>query len=261
MNRIVMMAMAGCGIVLPVSADAATVAHAADAATAAAKADAAPTAAHAENTSLSDSSKVFDIDEVVVVSQPKEVMRLRQQALSSTSMSSSLMKKMGASDLRDLSLFVPNFVMPNYGSRLSSSVYVRGIGSRVNSPAIGLYLDGIPVMSKSAFNLHNYQLSRVDVLRGPQGTLYGQNTEGGLVKMYSHNPFDYQGSEVKLSYGSKYYRNVEAAHYHKFNNHLALSLAGFYEGEKGFFRNTFTGERSDQYDEAGGKLMRKARFT
>ena len=87
MNRIVMMAMAGCG---------ATVAHAADAATAAAKADAATTAAHAENTSLSDSSKVFDIDEVVVVSQPKEVMRLRQQALSSTSMSSSLMKKMGA---------------------------------------------------------------------------------------------------------------------------------------------------------------------
>ena len=177
MNRIVMMAMAGCGIVLPVSADAAT---------AAAKTDAAPTAAHAENTALSDSSKVFDIDEVVVVSQPKEVMRLRQQALSSTSLSSSLMKKMGASDLRDLSLFVPNFVMPNYGSRLSSSVYVRGIGSRVNSPAIGLYLDGIPVMSKSAFNLHNYQLSRVDVLRGPQGTLYGQNTEGGLVKMYSH---------------------------------------------------------------------------
>ena len=78
--------------------------------------------------------------------------------------------------------------------------------------------------------------------------------------MYSHNPFDYQGSEVKLSYGSKYYRNVEAAHYHKFNNHLALSLAGFYEGEKGFFRNTFTGERSDQYDEAGGKLLLKARF-
>lgn len=48
MNRIVMMAMAGCGIVLPVSAHAATVAHAADAATAAAKTDAAPTAAHAE---------------------------------------------------------------------------------------------------------------------------------------------------------------------------------------------------------------------
>ena len=224
--------MAGLGIALPVSAD----------------------------TALSDSSKVFDIDEVVVVSQPKEVLRLRQQALSSTSLSSSLMKKMGVSDLRDLSQFVPNFVMPNYGSRLSSSVYVRGIGSRVNSPAIGLYLDGIPVMSKSAFNLHNYQLSRVDVLRGPQGTLYGQNTEGGLVKMYSRNPFDYQGTDIRLSYGSKYFRNVEAAHYQKFNEHVALSLAGFYEGQNGFFRNTHTGDRSDQYNEAGGKMLLKTRF-
>ena len=224
--------MAGWGIALPISAE----------------------------TALSDSSKVFDIDEVVVVSQPKEVLRLRQQALSSTSLSSSLMKKMGVSDLRDLSQFVPNFVMPNYGSRLSSSVYVRGIGSRVNSPAIGLYLDGIPVMSKSAFNLHNYQLSRVDVLRGPQGTLYGQNTEGGLVKMYSRNPFDYQGTDVRLSYGSKYFRNVEAAHYQKFNEHIALSLAGFYEGQNGFFRNTHTGDRSDQYNEAGGKMLLKTRF-
>ena len=224
--------MAGWGIALPISAE----------------------------STLSDSSKVFDIDEVVVVSQPKEVLRLRQQALSSTSLSSSLMKKMGVSDLRDLSQFVPNFVMPNYGSRLSSSVYVRGIGSRVNSPAIGLYLDGIPVMSKSAFNLHNYQLSRVDVLRGPQGTLYGQNTEGGLVKMYSRNPFDYQGTDVRLSYGSKYFRNVEAAHYQKFNEHIALSLAGFYEGQNGFFRNTHTGDRSDQYNEAGGKMLLKTRF-
>ena len=224
--------MAGWGIALPISAESA----------------------------LSDSSKVFDIDEVVVVSQPKEVLRLRQQALSSTSLSSPLMKKLGVSDLRDLSQFVPNFVMPNYGSRLSSSVYVRGIGSRVNSPAIGLYLDGIPVMSKSAFNLHNYQLSRVDVLRGPQGTLYGQNTEGGLVKMYSRNPFDYQGTDVRLSYGSKYFRNVEAAHYQKFNEHIALSLAGFYEGQNGFFRNTHTGDRSDQYNEAGGKMLLKTRF-
>lgn len=224
--------MAGWGIALPISAESA----------------------------LSDSSKVFDIDEVVVVSQPKEVLRLRQQALSSTSLSSPLMKKLGVSDLRDLSQFVPNFVMPNYGSRLSSSVYVRGIGSRVNSPAIGLYLDGIPVMSKSAFNLHNYQLSRVDVLRGPQGTLYGQNTEGGLVKMYSRNPFNYQGSDIRLSYGSKYFRNIEAAHYQKFNEHIALSLAGFYEGQNGFFRNTHTGDRSDQYNEAGGKMLLKTRF-
>lgn len=213
-----------------------------------------------ELSSLADSSKVYDIDEVVIVSQPKETMRLRQQSLSSTSLGSFQIQKLGTRDLRELSQYIPNFAMPNYGSRLSSAIYVRGIGSRVNSPAVGIYLDGIPVMSKAAFNLHNYQISRVDVLRGPQGTLYGQNSEGGLVRMYSRDPFQYEGTDVKLSYGSHYYRNVEAAHYQRINNRLALSLAGFYDGQTGFFRNQTTGDRADKYNEAGGKLMLKSRW-
>lgn len=147
---------------------------------------------------FTDSSKVFDIDEVVVVSQPKEAFRLRQQSLSSTSVGGFQIQKLGTRDLRELSSYIPNFVMPNYGSRLSSAMYVRGIGSRVNSPAVGIYLDGIPVMSKSAFNLHHYQTSRIDILRGPQATLYGQNTEGGLVRIYSRNPFEYEGTDLKF---------------------------------------------------------------
>ncbi len=213
-----------------------------------------------ELSSLADSSKVYDIDEVVIVSQPKETMRLRHQSLSSTSLGSFQIQKLGTRDLRELSQYIPNFTMPNYGSRLSSAIYVRGIGSRVNSPAVGIYLDGIPVMSKAAFNLHNYQISRVDVLRGPQGTLYGQNSEGGLVRMYSLDPFQYEGTDVKLSYGSHYYRNVEAAHYQRINNRFALSLAGFYDGQTGFFRNQTTGDRADKYNEAGGKLMLKSRW-
>ena len=215
--------------------------------------------AHADSV-LSDSSKVHDIDEVVIVSQPKEVFRLRKQPLSSTSIGSFEIQKLGTHDLRELSQYVPNFVMPNYGSRLSSAMYVRGIGSRINSPAVGIYLDGFPIMSKSAFNLHNYQLSRVDVLRGPQGTLYGQNSEGGLVKLYSRDPFQYTGTDVKLSYGSRYYRNIEAAHYHQFNEHIALSLAAFYDGQNGFFRNTTTGERADKYNETGAKMLLKTRL-
>lgn len=213
-----------------------------------------------ELSSLADSSKVYDIDEVVIVSQPKETMRLRHQSLSNTSLGSFQIQKLGTRDLRELSQYIPNFTMPNYGSRLSSAIYVRGIGSRVNSPAVGIYLDGIPVMSKAAFNLHNYQISRVDVLRGPQGTLYGQNSEGGLVRMYSRDPFQYEGTDVKLSYGSHYYRNVEAAHYQRINNRFALSLAGFYDGQTGFFRNQTTGDRADKYNEAGGKLMLKSRW-
>lgn len=209
---------------------------------------------------LSDSSKVIDIDEVVVVSQPKEIYRLRQQSLSSTSLGSFQMQKLGAGDLRQVALYIPNFVMPQYGSRLSSSIYVRGIGSRVNSPAVGIYLDDVPVMSKAAFNLHDYQLRRVDVLRGPQGTLYGQNSEGGLVRMYSRNPFEYEGTDVKLGYGSRNFRQVEAAHYQKVGDRLAFSVAGFYQGSNGFFRNTFMGERADLSNEAGGKMLLKIKL-
>lgn len=209
---------------------------------------------------FTDSSKVFDIDEVVVVSQPKEAFRLRQQSLSSTSVGGFQIQKLGTRDLRELSSYIPNFVMPNYGSRLSSAMYVRGIGSRVNSPAVGIYLDGIPVMSKSAFNLHHYQTSRIDILRGPQATLYGQNTEGGLVRIYSRNPFEYEGTDLKLSYGSRYYRNVELAHYHRINDHLAFTVAAFNDAQKGFFRNTNTGNRADKYDEAGGKIVLKAKL-
>lgn len=203
---------------------------------------------------LTDTSKVYDIDEVVVVSSPKEAFRLRQQPLSSNSLGSHQLANLGIQDLRELSGYIPNFEMPGYGSRLTSSMYVRGIGSRVNSPAVGIYLDGMPIMSKAAFNFHTYQLERVDVLRGPQGTLYGQNTEGGLVRLFTRNPLYYQGTDVRLGWGTKSWRNAELAHYRKFSDRLAMSLAGFYQGTNGFFRNQATGGRADSGDEAGGRF-------
>ncbi len=206
------------------------------------------------NISLLDSSRVHDLDEVVVISQPKEFQRLRQQSLSSSVFSSKEIYSLGVRDIRELSVFVPSFAMPNYGSRITSSMYMRGIGSRVNSPAVGFYLDGMPLISKSAFNFHTYQLDRVDVLRGPQGTLYGQNTEGGLVRLYTKNPLNYQGTDVNLGVGSRFYRNVEFANYSKFSDKFGMSLAGFYNGQNGFFRNTYSGEHADKYNEAGGRL-------
>ena len=134
----------------------------------------------AENISeLTDSSRVYDLDEVVVVSQSKEFYKLRHQPISSSVLTSGEMNLLGVRDLRDASNFVPSFVMPAYGSRYTSSMYIRGIGSRVNSPSLGIYVDNIPLMSKSTFNSHFYGIDRMDVLRGPQGTLYGINTEGG----------------------------------------------------------------------------------
>ena len=203
---------------------------------------------------VNDTSKVVDLDEVVVVAQPKEQVRLRLQPVSSNVFGSAQMQQLNVRDLSQLSQYVPSFVMPSYGSRYTSSMYVRGIGSRINNPAVGVYYDNIPLMSKAAFNNHFYMLDRVDVLRGPQGTLYGQNTEGGLVRVYSKNPMNYQGTDIRLGIGTGLFTNAEVAHYHRPSDKLAFSVAGFYSGLKGFFKNQNFDERNDKTNEAGGKL-------
>ena len=207
-----------------------------------------------ETIAINDTSKVVDLDEVVVVAQPKEQVRLRLQPLSSNVFGSDQMQQLNVRDLSQLSQYVPSFVMPSYGSRLTSSMYVRGIGSRINNPAVGVYYDNIPLMSKAAFNNHFYMLDRVDVLRGPQGTLYGQNTEGGLIRIYSKNPMRYQGTDIKLGIGTGLWRNVEVAHHHRPSEKLAFTVAGFYSGLKGFFNNQNFDEKNDKSLEAGGKL-------
>ena len=203
---------------------------------------------------VTDTSRVQDLDEVIVISQAKEFFNLRQQPISSTMFTTNETDRLAIRDLRDLSQYVPSFTMPNYGSRYTSSMYVRGIGSRINSPAVGVYYDNIPLMSKAAFNNHYYMLDRVDILRGPQGTLYGQNTEGGMVRIFSKNPMNYQGTDIRLGIGTGLYSNVEVAHHHRPSDKLAFTVAGFYSGLKGFINNQSFSEKNDLTNEAGGRL-------
>lgn len=210
--------------------------------------------AEAVDIDVNDTSKVQNLDEVIVVAQPKETAMLRLQPMSSSVLTSYEMRRLQVHDLSRLSDFVPSFQMPQYGSRLTSSLYIRGIGSRINNPAVGVYYDNIPLMSKSAFNNHFYMIDRVDVLRGPQSTLYGQNTEGGLVRVYSKNPMQYQGTDIRLGIGTGLYSNVEVAHYHRPSDKLAFSVAGFYSGLKGFINNRNFDQKNDLTNEAGGKV-------
>lgn len=198
--------------------------------------------------------RTVDLDEVIVVSQPKEVYRLRQQAMSSSVFTTEQMQMLQVSDVRDMSLFVPSFAMPYYGSRYTSSMYIRGIGSRINNPAVGMYVDNVPLMTKSAFNQHLYDVDRVDILRGPQGTLYGINTEGGLIRMFTKNPVNYQGTDIRIGGGSYGYRRAELTHYHKPTDKFAFSAALFYNGTNGYLTNDNLGEKADGMDEFGGRL-------
>ena len=203
---------------------------------------------------IKDTVRVCDLDELIIVSQPKEHFKLRQQPISSTVFSASDFDLMGCRDIKSMSSFVPSFAMPDYGSRLTSSIYIRGIGSRINNPAVGIYVDGMPLVSKNAFNFHVYEMERADVLRGPQGTIYGQNTEGGLVRLYTKNPMTSQGTSVRMTAATHNDYDIEFGHYSKLNNKLAMSFGGFYSNFGGCFDNQNTGEPADKMSEAGGRV-------
>lgn len=202
-----------------------------------------------------DTTRVIDIEEVVVIATPKENNRLRQQPLSATSFSQGDMRNNSVTSVKSLSGLVPNLFIPDYGSKLTTSVYVRGIGSRINTPAVGLYVDNIPFIDKSAFDFNYSDIERIDVLRGPQGTLYGRNTMGGLIRVFTKSPFTYQGTDISL--GAATYNNYKASvnHYHRISDKFAFSAGAFYEHDGGFFENVArNNEKIDKGNEAGGRM-------
>ena len=202
-----------------------------------------------------DTTKVVDIEEVVVIASPKETSKLRQLPASVSLISQKDMQANRITSLKSASNIVPNFFMPDYGSRLTSAMYIRGIGSRINTPAVGMYVDNIPYLDKSAFDFNFYDIERIDILRGPQGTLYGRNTMGGLVKVHTRSPFSYQGTDVKLSYGSgNNHRSAALTHYHRVNDRFAFSAGGYYEGADGFFTNSFLDKKVDEMQAGGGRI-------
>jgi iron complex outermembrane recepter protein len=164
---------------------------------------------------------------------------------------SELIKESEIRSLNDLSGTAPNFYMPDYGSKLTSPVYIRGIGSRINSPSVGLYVDYVPYFEKAAFDFDFFDIRRIEVLRGPQGTLFGRNTMGGIVNIVTTSPVDYQGSHINLSaagYGSY---SVNGGHYGKAGDKMAYSIAVNGLHNDGFYTNIFTGNKVDKLNSYG----------
>ena len=216
-----------------------------------------------------DTLRTTDIEEIVVVATPKENQRLRQQALSSTSFSQRDMRERGIAGIKDLSAGVPNLFIPTYGSRLTTSVYVRGIGSRTGTPAVALYVDGVPQVSAASYDFNFSNVDRIDVLRGPQSVLYGRNSMGGVIRVYTKNPMQYQGTDITLNGshvagaspdgrhdggGAGHYK-LNLTHYHRVNPRLAFSAHLFGEYDGGYFRNEARGdEHIDDQTDLGARM-------
>ena len=206
-------------------------------------------------TTPSDSFRVVDLEEVMFIASPKMQGKLKEQPSASSLLGQQDMLRHGINSLKGAAVVVPNLFIPDYGSRLTSAVYIRGVGSRINTPAVGLYVDNIPYYDKSAFDFPFYEVERIDVLRGPQGTLYGRNSMGGLIKVNTKNPFNYQGTDLRLSLAThNWQRHASLTHYHRISDIFAFSAGGYYDGNSGFWHNDFRHERQDKLESGGGRL-------
>ena len=144
-------------------------------------------------------------------------------------------------DLRNISGIVPNFYMQEGGLKLSTPLYIRGVGTVSGTPPVGLYVDGLPIFDKNAFVFDLYDIKQIEVLRGPQTTLYGRNSINGVIHIHTqvpNNTFSLQAKAGFASYESKNYQLVANIPIGKLYNKLSYS----YQESKGYFKNQF-----DQY--------------
>ena len=188
----------------------------------------------ADNVIVNDTIKTYNINEIVVTSSTKETNDLRLLPGSVSILSPQTISNRQIDALKDISAFVPNLYMPDYGSKMTSAIYIRGIGARSSGQSIGLYVDNVPYLNKSAFDFELNDIQRIEVLRGPQGTLYGRNAMGGIVNIYTLSPLTYQGTKLQVSAGNYGAFKAKASHYNKLSDRVGIAVGGYYDRNEGF---------------------------
>ncbi len=191
------------------------------------------------------------LEEIVVTAERRSA-NLQEVPISMTAYSAGELEQLQATDIGDLQSLVPNLSV-HVGDANNAVVYIRGVG-QVDSiaffePGVGIYLDDIYLGRAQGAFLDIIDVERVEVLRGPQGTLYGRNTVGGAVKYVSAAPTEEFSGNVAATFGN-------------FNRtDIKLSLSGPIAGDSlsgrltaakltrdGYSENAFDGEHDGDRD-------------
>ena len=136
-----------------------------------------------------DTIRVLNLDEFVITTSVKETNALKRMPTAVSILSPKMLQARQVESLSSLSGVVPNFFVPDYGSKVSTPIYIRGVGARSGSQTVSLYVDNVPIFNPSAFDFEFQDIQRIEVLRGTQGTLYGRNAIGGIVNVYTLSPY------------------------------------------------------------------------
>lgn len=163
---------------------------------------------------IAQDQRSTQLEEIVVTAQ-KRAASLQDTPISLAAFGSDQLERFGIEDLGDMTAHVPNVdITPFPNSRSSLVIFMRGVGNNdsqsTQDPAVGVYLDGVYIGRSVGLTSDIADLERIEVLRGPQGTLYGRNTTGGAINMITAKPGEEQQTRITLGGGNEGQQSLRA---------------------------------------------------
>lgn len=211
---------------------------------------------HAQAAEAADAASV--LGEIVVTARKREE-SLQLVPVSVTAISAANLEAKSLTTLRDVGQFTPNFSFSSHGQGGSSAglIYIRGIGQSdphiTNEPGVGIYLDGVYFGRMQGLDLDMMDLERIEILRGPQGTLFGKNTIGGAVNIVSAKPSNDFAARAQITTGR--YDRIDATasvNLPMVEDRLAVRLSGSTRNRDGFGQR-MNGEDMGDVDSLSGR--------
>lgn len=194
-------------------------------------------------------STYAQIEEVVVTAQ-KRAQNIQDVPISITAISGDFMEDSGVDTLQDLSTYIPNLTLSQSSQVANNRIIMRGVGSVGNSaiePSVAVFIDGVYYPRPSSVVGSLTDLEMVEVLRGPQGTMFGRNASMGALNIRTRKPTDEFEGKIRASYGNYDALRVAGSVSGGLAENAAGRLSFQYSDRNGYGDNTYTanGSRSD----------------
>ncbi|GLV28926.1 TonB-dependent receptor [Sphingobium sp. TomTYG75] len=204
---------------------------------------------HAQAQEAQPQNGVADDDGIIIVTATRRPSPLSDVPIAVSAVSAQAMQNSGASDIRALNQLAPSLLVSSTGSEANASARVRGIGTVGDNPglesSVALFIDGV-YRSRTGAGLNELgEIERVEVLRGPQGTLFGRNASAGMINVISKAPEFKLGGKAEVTYGNYDYWRLAGRITGPVSDKLALSLDGVWSKRDGFY---------DLVDTSGNKV-------
>lgn len=201
--------------------------------------------------------------EVIEVTSQKRQQNQQKVGIAVTAFSEDMLETLGVEQPIDIAQHTPNLNVKNVLNKSAPIFTIRGIGNAAftsNSVApVGVYTDELFLPTNSMMSFSVFDVERVEVLKGPQGTLFGRNTTAGAVSFITKRPSDVSEGNFSLTLGNYGVVEAEAAYGGAISDNLSTRIAGKWTyQDEGTFENTLTGNKlgaSDTFAVRAGFLL------